>query len=213
MVLPLNADRSISGGSPAGTLAGHAIELRCVHGESPLPRGASNAHGWVAVSRWDRPASSYPCPAFRTASAMTAASIYATPAGRASGGLCPSARGRGGEGGARLRGVLRLLGPDMDPRPRSEALCAGTGRGTSIGRAEERGRAACRTVPARIPICPNDHPAAAPPLASPKRHRGCPVGPGTSGEASGTAPEHPARDSYRSSGSLAASPRRPQGPA
>ena len=44
-----------------------------------------------------------------------------------------------GDPGARLQGVRHLPGPDMGLRPRPEALCAGTGRGASGGRAEGRG--------------------------------------------------------------------------
>ena len=45
--------------------------------------------------------------------------------------------------GPRLQNFRRLPPPDMDPRPRPAALCTGTGRRTSSGRAESRGRAGC----------------------------------------------------------------------
>ena len=45
--------------------------------------------------------------------------------------------------GPRLQDVRCLPPPDMGLRPRSEALCAGPGRGTSSGRAKRRRRAGC----------------------------------------------------------------------
>ena len=65
-----------------------------VYGETPAPRGHSSAHRWVAVSLSARPAGSCSSrPAFRMASATTAAPIYGPRIGRASGGLSSVGRG------------------------------------------------------------------------------------------------------------------------